>query len=121
MSELKIEGKIYNIWETQQVTDTFSKREFVIETNEQYAQYVKFELTQKKCDELDNFAIGQAVKVHFNVRGRKWLNKEDSVMFFVSLNAWRIEAISKTSTERAVNKVVEETKPPANEDIELPF
>ena len=45
MSELKLKGRITAIMDKQQVTDTFAKREFVVETDEQYPQMVKFELT----------------------------------------------------------------------------
>lgn len=91
MSELKLTGKIIAIMDKHQVTDTFAKREFVIETDEQYPQMVKFELTQAKCDDIDNHKVGEEMTVHFNVRGRKWTNKEGNDVYFVSLNAWRLE------------------------------
>ena len=53
MSDLKLEGNIIAIFEKQQVTDSFAKREFVIETADEYPQTIKFEFTQNKCDELD--------------------------------------------------------------------
>ena len=92
MSELKLTGKVIAIMEKQQVTDTFAKREFVIETAEQYPQVVKFELSQDKCDLIDKFVLGNLIEVHFNVRGRAWTNKQNKEVYFVSLNAWRLEA-----------------------------
>jgi len=92
MSELKLSGVIIAIMGKQQVTDTFAKREFVIETDEQYPQMVKFELAQNKCDLIDEYKVGDNVNVFFNVRGRKWTNKENKDVYFVSVNAWRIEA-----------------------------
>ena len=67
MSDLKLEGKVVAIMNKQQVTDTFAKREFVIETDEQYPQMVKFELTQAKCDEIDNHKVGDDLTVHFKI------------------------------------------------------
>ena len=60
----------------QQVTDTFTKREFVIETEGEYPEVVKFELTQAKCEDIDKHKLGSEITVHFNVRGRKWNNKQ---------------------------------------------
>ena len=91
MSELKLTGKVIAIMEKQQVTDTFAKREFVIETEGEYPETVKFELTQAKCDLIDSYKVGQSINVYFNVRGRKWTNKQNEDVYFVSLNAWRIE------------------------------
>ena len=88
----KLKGRIIDIFETQQVTDTFKKREFILETDEQYSQLVKLELVQDNCTKLDSLAIGQEVTAHFNVRGRKWTNKEGKDNYFISLNVWRIEA-----------------------------
>ena len=91
MSELKLQGKIIAIMEKQQVTDTFAKREFVIETDEQYPQMVKFELIQAKCEDIDKHKLGETVTVHFNVVGRKWNDKQGKDVYFVSVKAWRIE------------------------------
>jgi hypothetical protein len=49
MSELKLEGKLIKIFETNQISEKFKKREFVIETDEQYPQTVKFQLVQDSC------------------------------------------------------------------------
>ena len=101
MSELKITGVVIAIMEKQQVTDTFAKREFVIETDEQYPQMVKFELTQNKCELIDGHQVGETVTVHFNVAGRKWVDKQGKDVYFVSVKAWRIEkeaAVPEDST-----------------------
>ncbi len=46
MSELKIEGIVKVVGETQQVSDKFKKRTFVVTTSDQYPQEVQFELMQ---------------------------------------------------------------------------
>jgi hypothetical protein len=117
MSELKLSGKIIAIMEKQQVTDTFAKREFVIETDEQYPQMVKFELLQAACDLIDKHKIGDDINVFFNVRGRKWKNKENKDVYFVSVNAWRLEAVKGAGGDNS------SSMPPADEMIDdgLPF
>ncbi len=112
MSELKLTGKVIAIMEKQQVTDTFAKREFVIETDEQYPQMVKFELTQDYCDLIDSYKVGQEITVSFNCRGRKWTNKENKDVYFVSLNAWRLEGATGASVVVDVNPPVDDTDIP---------
>jgi len=96
MSE--ITGKIYLIKETQQVSESFSKREFIVcekaEKVEWKDQYLKFEVIQDKCDVLDQYQVGDEVNVQFNIKGNKYTRKdgtgEDS---FVGLQAWRINPV----------------------------
>ena len=116
MSELKAEGKLIKIFDTNQISDSFKKREFVIETEDQYPQKVKFELTQASCDIISNYNVGDIVTVYFNLRGREWMNKNNELVYFVSLGAWRIE---KTGTgAAAVAQEIPEEE--VNTDI-LPF
>ncbi|MEM7107716.1 MAG: DUF3127 domain-containing protein [Bacteroidota bacterium] len=95
---MNIKGKILEISETQQVTNTFKKREFVIEyvENPQYPEFIKFELIQDKCDLLNNFSVGDELDVHFNLKGRKWTDPKGEVKYFNSLQAWRLETTSAT-------------------------
>ena len=79
---LELEGALLKKFDTQKVKDSFQKREFVIETSENYPQKIKFELTQDKCSLLDSYNEGDKIKVHFNVRGSEWQGK-----FFVNLQA----------------------------------
>lgn len=89
---LELKGKLYAINDVQQITDKFSKREFVILTDETYPQHVKFELVNDKTGLIDQFAINQEITVGFNVRGREWQKEGKPKQYFVSLNAWRIES-----------------------------
>lgn len=92
MSDLKVEGRLHKIFATQEVSASFKKREFVVETEEQYPQMVKFELTQNKCDDISAYKEGEKIVVNFNVRGREWNNpKTNEMNYFVTLQAWRLE------------------------------
>jgi len=85
--ELKINGKVKVIMETQTFDSGFSKREFVITTQEQYPQDVKLEFVKDKCALLDSVKVGQDVDVSFNVRGNEYNGR-----YFVNLNAWKIDS-----------------------------
>lgn len=93
---MNLKGTIKEIFDTQHVSDRFSKREFVIEyiDNPQYPQYIKFEMTQDKCDLLDQYKVGDEVDVQFNVRGRAWTNPQGVTQYFNTLQAWRIDVAS---------------------------
>lgn len=84
--------------DTQQVSEKFSKRDFVIttDTSTQYPQYISMQLTQDKCALLDAYNVGDEIKVSFNLRGREW-NGPEGIRYFNSLEAWRIERASSAA------------------------
>ncbi len=85
-------GTLHVVMDTQQVKDTFKKREFVLEMQDgNYPQHIKFQVTQDRCALLDNFKVGQQVKVLFNLRGRPFQNREGQTVYFTNLEAWRVE------------------------------
>ena len=90
---MNLTASIVEIMDVQQVTDSFKKREFVVEytENPQYPEYIKFELIQDKCSLLDAHKVGDKVVVHFNLKGRKWTDKMGQVKYFNTLQAWRLE------------------------------
>ncbi|WP_172915667.1 DUF3127 domain-containing protein [Capnocytophaga canimorsus] len=89
---MDLQGRIKLITPVQTFGNNgFQKREIVITTEEQYPQHVVFEFTQDKCSLLDNYRIGQLVKISFNVRGREWINPQGEAKYFNSLQGWRIE------------------------------
>ncbi len=85
---LELNGKLKVLFDTQSFPSGFTKREFVVTTEEQYPQDVKFELVKDKTSMIDKFRVGDQLKVSFNVRGNEYQGK-----YFVSLQAWRIENI----------------------------
>lgn len=89
---MEIKAKIEKIFSTQNITQTFKKREFVVEyaDNPQYPEFVKFEVIQDKCDMLDQFTEGQTINISFNLKGRKWTDPQGQVKYFNTLQAWRL-------------------------------
>jgi hypothetical protein len=90
---MEVTGKIKKIDETKTFgASGFRKREMVVTTNEQYPQMLMIEFVQDKCDLLNNYQVGQDVKVSINLRGREWINPEGIAVYFNSIQGWRIEA-----------------------------
>jgi hypothetical protein len=124
---MDIKGRIIEINNTVQVSDKFRKREFVVEfaENTQYPEYIKFELTQDKCDLLNGFSTGQEVNVFFNLRGRRWTDPKGETKYFNSLQAWKIQSVQEKSQENFSQSSNTEVSSPWNSESEskddLPF
>lgn len=85
-------GKLHVSYETKQVSAKFSKREFVVEVADgKYPQMVLFQLTGDRCPVLDDFRVGDQVRVTFNVRGREWKSPQGETKYFNSLDVWKLE------------------------------
>lgn len=94
---MNIQGKIHEIGDTIQVSETFRKRDLVIEyaDNPEFPEYIKFEAIQDKASILDNFNVGDEVDVSFNFRGRKWTDKTGKDAYFNSLVLWKIGTVGE--------------------------
>jgi hypothetical protein len=97
--------------ETQVVSEKFSKREFVIETTDQYPQLVMFQLTQDKCELLSAFKVGNQLEVSFNLRGREWTSPAGEVKYFNTLEAWKIDVLGATAQPHIADDLDEMFKP----------
>lgn len=99
---MEVQGKVKMIGETQTFgSNGFRKRELVITTEEQYPQHIMIEFVQDKSDLLNNYGVGQDVKVSINLRGREWTNPQGEVKYFNSIQGWRIESLQPTQAESA--------------------
>lgn len=91
--------------ESQQVSEKFKKREFVLtENSSQYPQHVSFQLAQDKCALLDNYNVGDEIKVHFNLQGREWTSPKNEVKYFNTLDAWKIEKLGTGAASTSAAK-----------------
>lgn len=90
---MEVTGRIKELYPEKQVTASFRKKECVITTQEQYPQHILIEFVQDKCDLLNNFQVGQDVKISINLRGREWTAPDGQVKYFNSIHGWRIEPL----------------------------
>jgi hypothetical protein len=119
----EITGKLIEKYNTAQVTDRFRKREFVIEKKEnssfgEIVETIKFQLTQDKCETVDNLKIGDDLKINFTIRGRRW-EKDGQVNYFNNLEAWKVEKIATSQEAPPPPPTLDDIPPEPTDD--LPF
>lgn len=122
----EITGKLVAVYDTVQRTETFKTREFVIEKADDLGgrivtNYVKFQCVQDRTSLPDRVALGDEVKVYFNIKGTKWI-KDGRENYITNLDAWRMEQVKMNATEPAdiPPPYVPDTAPAAPID-DLPF
>ena len=124
---MEIQGKIKLIGETQSIgSNGFRKRELVLTTEEQYPQHIMVEFIQDKTDLLDNYQVGQQIKVGINLRGREWINPQGEAKYFNSIQGWRIENLQQAAPASAAPVAPAQAFEPAtdlseDEPNDLPF
>jgi hypothetical protein len=112
-------GRLHAVNETQQVTERFRKREFVVELsdNPRYPQYVQFQLTGDRCENLDGFRVGDAVKVEFSLRGREWKSPKGELRYFNSLDVWTLERAGANAADGPPEGMFDDIPPPPDDDV----
>ena len=97
---MEVTGRVKMVEQTKEVGSSgFRKRDIVVTTDEQYPQHISVQFVQDKCDLLDAYKVGDNVKVDINLRGREWTNPQGEVVYFNTIQGWRI---AKLQTEAPV-------------------
>jgi hypothetical protein len=122
---MEVRGKLHTIFETKQVTERFSKREFVVELadNPKYPQVVLFQLTGDRCEQLDRLKVGDEVQLEFSLRGREWRSPSGEVKYFNSLDVWKIDPLRAGRGDDAPPLRDDDAPPPldARDLDDIPF
>ena len=116
----KFKGEVVFITPTTSVSDKFKKREVTLKSQDEYPQYVTFQLTQDKCDLANNLKAGDAVEVSYNLRGRKWEAQDGTIKYFNSIEAWTMSLSSRTENS-AVDKLRKTFDTTDESSDDLPF
>lgn len=95
---MEIIGIIKEIGAIEQLSETFVKRDFMLDvstyeqgSSKKWKNYNKFQLMGRNVDILSHFTTGQRVKVTFNINGRFAQAKEGRDFFVQNLTAYKIE------------------------------
>ena len=91
----EVTGTIFAIEATQQITEKFRKRVFVLTFMDgRYPQFIELQVTGARCEDLDRWAEGEIVTVAYNLRGRQG----NLGRVVNALEVWKIEPASATTT-----------------------
>jgi hypothetical protein len=114
---MEILGKVKIVREEQTFPSGFTKREFVITTEEQYPQDISFELLKEKASLISSYNPGDRIKVFFDIRGREYQGK-----YYNSLVSWKIEGQGGDSSSQSGPPMPPPMPPTAAEmEDDLPF
>ena len=93
---LEITGKVYQILPQQSgvgKNGAWSKREFILETFEQFPRKVCISVWGDKSDSLDTqHPVGSTVRASINIESREYNEK-----WYTDVRAWRIEASQESA------------------------
>jgi hypothetical protein len=127
---MEVTGRVKMIDQTKEVgSGGFKKRDIVVTTDEQYPQHILVQFVQDKCDLLNNFQVGDQVKIDINLRGREWTNQQGETVYFNTIQGWRIGkvqaeapvAASQTPPMPAAETFAPATNLNEEEPDDLPF
>ena len=115
----ELQGTLFEVFDSQQVTDKFKKREFVVETSSgMYNEYIKLQAVQDKCEILDTMRKGDTIKVAFDLRGKLVNTKDGRQVYITNINAWKIEKLGGGSMG---STNYNEPIPPISDYDDVPF
>ncbi len=126
--EYQIAGKVAEVYPVNRVSERFRKREFVIEhkdssSGQAFVDFLKFQLTQERCDLIDESWLRQEVTVTFNLKGNRW-EKNGMVNYITNLNALSVvrgATVTDGGEQTAPLPGLEDAPPPDPELDDLPF
>lgn len=121
-----ITGKLIRKDETEQKTEKFSTRIFIVELedekNPDWNQEIKFQLNNSATSYIDNIPVGAMVEVDFNLKGRPSTNKETgAITHWNTLQVWKIRQATGVPTEQPKEVASDLTPPVPGDDSDLPF
>ncbi len=116
-------GTVKLVGDQQTFASGFTKREFVVTSDEEnYPQDINFECVKEKTSLLDTIQEGQRVTVTFDLRGREYNGK-----YYVNLSAWKVSAAEDAGSRPGIpaggnddTPPLDQLEPPAD-DEDYPF
>ena len=98
-----ISGKIHLITDVQEIKgksgNSFYKRQLVIDAKRydpitgepKYDNYPSFELSGEAMKQLDDYKVGDAVTVSYDINGREVKDENGNVRYFNSIRGYKVE------------------------------
>lgn len=100
----QIKGKLYKILPQQTGTGkngSWTKQDFIVETDDQYPKKVLLSAWGDKATDFDRYKVGDKLTVSFNAESKEYNEK-----WYTELRAWKIEGGSGAArTEEAKDEL----------------
>jgi hypothetical protein len=91
---MKITGSLKVKNDTIQVSESFSKREFVLTVVDgAFSNDILIQLTKDKVTLINDINIGDLLEVEVNLKGKEWTSPSGEVKYFNTIEAWKITKI----------------------------
>ena len=94
---LEITGKVIALLpETNGVSkagNAWRKREFILETQEQYPKKVAITVMNDKVDDLSHYVVGNTITASLNLESREYEGR-----WFSNINAWKLSGSTANAT-----------------------
>ena len=88
---MKLNGTLKIKKDTIQVSEAFSKREFVLTVVDgAFSNDILIQLTKDKVTLINDINIGDLLEVEINLSGKCWVNPQGEEKYFNSLNGWKV-------------------------------
>lgn len=108
---------IRKIGELKTFDSGFSCVDFVVETNDEYPQFLQLQANKEKAENLIKYnKVNDVVDISYNLKGRKWTNPEGVEKVFNTIEAWKVFKV-----DTGVTPVEQESVTTPEEDDILPF
>ena len=107
-------GTVKLVKETQTFNSGFTKREFVLTTeDDRYPQEIAISCIKDGCALLDGVQAGERLRVVFTIRGREYQGRH-----YVNLEAYKVERMDAVAADGGEAPISDE--PPLDDSI-MPF
>jgi single-strand DNA-binding protein len=116
MNQYEMQGTITKILEVQTFSKGFTKREFVVTTDDKYPQLIKFECVKERIGLLDTAKEGDTVNVQFRIRGSEYNGK-----VFVNLQAIGLTVSGASEGGEGGDRLPSEPEAEADTGESMPF
>jgi len=88
---MKITGTLKVKKDTIQVSEAFSKREFVLTVVDgAFSNDILIQLTKDKVTLINDINIGDMLEVELNLKGKEWTSPSGEVKYFNTIECWKI-------------------------------
>ena len=122
MEHYVFEGVVKEIFDTQEFKNNFRKREIVLVTDGNFPQAIKFEFVDEAgIDKLDDYSIGEKVKIAFKLRGNEYQGKYFTNLVGIAISSEEEEKKFSASKQKETKTTKKITTAVDNDGDDLPF